>query len=164
MWNQSIIRTMNIAHAYANPDILTVGHALMVGRFYVKLQATNAFCFQWSAKNINSWALKWHLATSAFVWIDACMQYIDKCCNAPFLHPGSSVERYSISLRRIQSTLTALCYGTAASKYTVWFSLYPLYLLQLTSHVALNCMAELKVNEKFSKDFRGLSHNGVCVN
>ena len=66
--------------------------------FFLHFWATNAFCFQLCAKSINSWALKWHLARSLFVWINACMWYVCNCCSTPFLHPDSSVEIQCIVL------------------------------------------------------------------
>lgn len=83
------MRTISVSCAYANPGY-TNHWQCTVGCFYI--WAINAFCFQLSAKAINSWGLKWHLATSLFVWINTCMWYVYNCCNTPFLHPDSSVE------------------------------------------------------------------------
>ena len=84
-----IMRTISVSRAYANPDTLTIGNVLLVVFTFLSYKC---ILFSLSAKVINSWGLKWHLATSLFVWINACMWYVYNCCNTPFLHHDSSVE------------------------------------------------------------------------
>lgn len=97
-----------------------LSHCLLLVFTFWKLRVTNAFCFQVSSKSINSWALKWHWATSLFVWINVCVWYVYNCSNTPFLPPDSSVEIQFITLwnsKHVQHCLLKHCYF---KMFTIW--------------------------------------------